>query len=207
MTNTPPQMTEPSELKPCPFCGCEARWVGAYFYEQNSTGEHVFCNACGAKMPRYWPKRTAGAKGAWNTRAAIAAMQPALPDVALLKGTTPGPWEIDMSYQSPSYIRAANGVLVASACWAIGDDRQTIANALLIAAAPDLARENARKDAELATLRAECERMRKALAYAIEKYGKPGGPWNVPSDPGGWLDLARAALAATKGIATVGGDK
>ena len=33
------------------------------------------------------------------------------------------------------------------------------------------------------------------LAYAIEKYGKPGGPWNVPSEPGSWIAKARAALA------------
>lgn len=38
-----------------------------------------------------------------------------------------------------------------------------------------------------------------ALKYAVEKYGKPGGPWNVPSDPGGWLDRARQAIAAAEG--------
>lgn len=34
-----------------------------------------------------------------------------------------------------------------------------------------------------------------ALTYAVEQYGKRGGPWNVPSDPGGWLTRARAVLA------------
>jgi hypothetical protein len=34
-----------------------------------------------------------------------------------------------------------------------------------------------------------------ALEYAVNMYGKPGGPWNVPSDPGGWLERARDALA------------
>lgn len=38
-----------------------------------------------------------------------------------------------------------------------------------------------------------------ALEYAVEKYGRDGGPWNVPSDPGGWLDRARAAIAKAKG--------
>ena len=52
------------------------------------------------------------------------------------------------------------------------------ANARLIAAAPDLA---------------------EALQEAVDQYGKPGGPWNVPSDPGGWLERARAALARAKG--------
>ena len=34
---------------------------------------------------------------------------------------------------------------------------------------------------------------------AIERYGKPGGPWNVPSDPGGWMDRAQAAVAKARG--------
>lgn len=36
--------------------------------------------------------------------------------------------------------------------------------------------------------------LRKALQEAVDVYGKPGGPWNVPSDPGGWLGRARKAL-------------
>lgn len=36
--------------------------------------------------------------------------------------------------------------------------------------------------------------LRGALQKAVDLYGKPGGPWNVPSDPGGWLDEARNAL-------------
>ena len=34
---------------------------------------------------------------------------------------------------------------------------------------------------------------------AIRLYGKPGGPWNVPSDPGGWMDRAQAAVAKARG--------
>ena len=33
-----------------------------------------------------------------------------------------------------------------------------------------------------------------ALQEAVATYGKPGGPWNVPSDPGGWIARAEAAL-------------
>ena len=69
MTNNTAMSEE--QLLPCPFCGGEARWIGGYFYDQTSAGEHVFCTACGVKMPRYWPKRTVGAKGAWNTRALV----------------------------------------------------------------------------------------------------------------------------------------
>ena len=53
------------------------------------------------------------------------------------------------------------------------------ANARLIAAAPDL----------LA-----------ALEKAVGHYGKPGGPWNVPSEPGTWIADARAAIAKAKGV-------
>lgn len=34
---------------------------------------------------------------------------------------------------------------------------------------------------------------------AIRLYGRPGGPWNVPSDPGGWMDRAQAAVAKARG--------
>jgi hypothetical protein len=33
-----------------------------------------------------------------------------------------------------------------------------------------------------------------ALSRAVDAYGKPGGPWNVPSEPGSWIDQARQAL-------------
>lgn len=37
------------------------------------------------------------------------------------------------------------------------------------------------------------------LQEAVDAYGKPGGPWNVPSDPGGWLERAKAAIEREKG--------
>lgn len=52
------------------------------------------------------------------------------------------------------------------------------ANAALIAAAPE---------------------MYAALAEAVEKYGKPGGPWNVPSEPGSWIEKAKNALKKARG--------
>lgn len=60
------------------------------------------------------------------------------------------------------------------------------------------AREGAPSD-ELTALRAENERLRNVLSYAVEKYGEPGGPWNVPSEPGTWIAKARAALAQKEG--------
>ena len=41
---------------------------------------------------------------------------------------------------------------------------------------------------------AEIAKLREALQEAVDQYGKPGGPWNVPSDPGGWIARACAAL-------------
>jgi hypothetical protein len=32
------------------------------------------------------------------------------------------------------------------------------------------------------------------LQSTIEKYGKSGGPWNVPSEPGEWISNARKLL-------------
>lgn len=43
-------------------------------------------------------------------------------------------------------------------------------------------------------LKQRIERLEAALRYAVDVYGKPGGPWNVPGNPGGWLDMARKAL-------------
>lgn len=41
--------------------------------------------------------------------------------------------------------------------------------------------------------------MYKALEKAVEEYGKSGGPWNVPFEPGSWIALAKAALAKARG--------
>lgn len=38
-----------------------------------------------------------------------------------------------------------------------------------------------------------------ALEKAIADYGNPGGPWNVPSEPGTWIAMARDAVAQAKG--------
>lgn len=36
--------------------------------------------------------------------------------------------------------------------------------------------------------------MVKLLRETVALYGKQGGPWNVPSDPGGWIERNRAML-------------
>lgn len=40
--------------------------------------------------------------------------------------------------------------------------------------------------------------LREALEEAVAMYGKPGGPWNVPGDAGGWISKARKALEVGK---------
>ena len=60
-----------SELKPCPFCGAEA----AEDWERGPTGEcyvTICCTGCGAAIS--FDERDDSVAAAWNTRAAIAAM-------------------------------------------------------------------------------------------------------------------------------------
>lgn len=40
--------------------------------------------------------------------------------------------------------------------------------------------------------------LQEALRKAVEDYGKPGGPWNVPNEPGTWYAMATEALERTK---------
>ena len=93
---------------------------------------------------------------------------------------TPGPWIVDKSFNAD--IQAPDGLDIATCCAEIlnrhTDGEEGIANATLIAAAPD---------------------MYEALEAAILEYGKPGGPWNVPSSPGTWIDKAKAALVKARG--------
>jgi len=39
------------------------------------------------------------------------------------------------------------------------------------------------------------QKIRQILQEAVDLYGKPGGPWNVPNDPGGWISRAREVLS------------
>lgn len=59
-----------------------------------------------------------------------------------------------------------------------GHHDRTVQRARLIAAAPDL----------LA-----------ALEKAVADYGREGGPWNVPTEPGTWIDMAKTAIRSARG--------
>lgn len=43
------------------------------------------------------------------------------------------------------------------------------------------------------------KKLYEALSKAIADYGKLGGPWNVPSEPGTWIEMAKQALAKADG--------
>lgn len=47
---------------------------------------------------------------------------------------------------------------------------------------------------QLAAILVDNGRLRTALLQAVKMYGQPGGPWNVPSEPGAWLGMAKEAL-------------
>jgi Lar family restriction alleviation protein len=52
------------ELKPCPFCGCEA---SREFFSTGGNGWSIFCDGCHASSATCDLK--ADAERAWNTRA------------------------------------------------------------------------------------------------------------------------------------------
>ena len=101
---------------------------------------------------------------------------------------TPGPWDLfEVGNKIKHLCPAKDGtsLLTVSLEYITDDNEATYfgsvynpADAHLIAAAPD---------------------MYEALEVAVSEYGKPGGPWNVPSEPGTWIDKARAALAKSRG--------
>jgi len=89
---------------------------------------------------------------------------------------TPGPWRAD----GPPHNRIV---------WCEGTD-----NRVCFMAHSDGA--DNERDIATSNLVAAAPLLLEALQEAVAQYGKPGGPWNVPSDPGGWIARAKDALAA-----------
>ena len=59
----------------------------------------------------------------------------------------------------------------------------------------DESRLHEKEKLEAAYVISAAKEMQKALAKAVSDYGSPGGPWNVPNEPGTWIHMARKALA------------
>ena len=53
-------------------------------------------------------------------------------------------------------------------------------------------------ESDLRAAQREIRALRDVLKDAVEKYGKPGGPWNVPGEPGSWIARAKEALKETE---------
>lgn len=97
---------------------------------------------------------------------------------------TPGQWKAHAGINDPDYVyfgdedRADEEGRVVCECFLRPGRHEMSADVHLIAAAPE---------------------MYEALAEAVELYGKPGGPWNVPGEPGSWIAKATAALKKARG--------
>lgn len=99
---------------------------------------------------------------------------------------TEGPWTSSIlppeeaKYQAGIEISGANGETVLAGCGCCGSPFG----------------DNLEHDGPLMTAAPE---LLAVLKETVAAYGKPGGPWNVPNDPGGWLERARAAIAKAEG--------
>ena len=133
---------------------------------------------------------------------------------SLLEGATPGPWRADGEpWNRIVWSSADNRVCFMAHSSGLNDARD-IATSNLIAAAPDLARAllDARAElaegaeaaeAELATLRAQVERLTGALTIAANRLHRCSVDYDTGTrefiEVGEWADEARAAL--TEGAA------
>ena len=53
------------------------------------------------------------------------------------------------------------------------------------------------REARERILLARVAELESVLSETVALYGKPGGPWNITSDPAGWLERARAAISGS----------
>lgn len=109
---------------------------------------------------------------------------------------TPGPWRSDVQGSDGDQVFSANGMIVADCKWTAEVFDKRVANAALIASAPDLLAERDR----LASINAELVAALEDASFLLAKIGKfPGA---LPQFMGSIIRSvqdARAALAAAKG--------
>jgi len=119
--------------------------------------------------------------------------------IASLKGFTPGPWERDGICVSQMSRRLTEICLMGNPPQYPGDVGgmmvNSMHNAALIAAAPDLHRIATEQAAEIERLTCEVIDCTAELIY-LRKNGKDGALWSANHSKDVWRDLARKALAA-----------
>lgn len=57
-----------------------------------------------------------------------------------------------------------------------------------------------RSTAQAAITACRAEEMLELLRDTVAAYGKPGGPWNVPNEPGAWITRARVMVEEMGGV-------
>ena len=103
---------------------------------------------------------------------------------------TPGPWYILVP--KPRYGKRA--------CHSIVDSGgEYVAKAVAVSVLRGISAVQRKERKANEHLIAAAPEMYEALSDAVEKYGKPGGPWNVPGEPGSWIEKAKAALNKARG--------
>ena len=89
---------------------------------------------------------------------------------------TPGPW-IAFSDEIANHTNIVSIADRTRLVLILPDRHKSHPDVLLITAAPELL---------------------EALEKAVADYGRTGGPWNVPSEPGTWIEMAKNAIAKAK---------
>lgn len=107
---------------------------------------------------------------------------------------TPGPW-----YLHEAFVRPGMGNVRGMWVRRVFGENEDQWKDSRIALATGRADENLSVVVAIGNLIAAAPELYQALEKAVESYGKPGGPWNCPDEPGAWLAMAQAALAKARG--------
>lgn len=162
------------KLKPCPFCGKKASIQDCSYYGAAPAWSAMCDNPkCFAYTEAFKTKKEAVER--WNNRPAEEAKTARIAELEkekseLLAKCEKYECEIGLVKQQIAALESKSNMYI------------------------DLSVAMASTARKVDGLEKERDRMREVLAEAVEKYGKPGGPWNIPGEPGSWIAKAREAL-------------